>query len=314
MVMPDMPRVLVVDDDPDISLALADYLRQGNFDVDVADTGNAALEKGLAEHYDAILLDVGLPDRNGIEILGELARQKPALPIILLTAFTSLDKSTPPDILNKAFAYLTKPYSREEIRQVLRRAVFGATALKKQGEPASAVSTNPPPFPSIIQPHPTSRPKTTGPSYQLSLDEYQRLTENIQLMQCAFDHVPDPVLVAGPDKRFCFANKAACDSLGYTREELMALRIPDVAPQHDTARFRQHLETLKQGQPLTYQSIHRTKDGREFPIEISVNLINFHGQEFTCAITRTLSPLDHPSDTTYGEPPIILEIARRTQP
>ncbi len=124
--MPDMPRVLVVDDDPDISLALEDYLHQEQFDVEVTDTGNAALEKALTSHFDAVLLDVGLPDRNGIEVLGELARHKPEMPIILLTAFTSLKQSTPPDILNKAFAYMTKPYSREEIRQVLRRAVLGA--------------------------------------------------------------------------------------------------------------------------------------------------------------------------------------------
>ena len=124
--MPKMPRVLVVDDDPDISLALEDYLHQEQFDVDVADTGNAALEKALTSHYDAILLDVGLPDRNGIEILEELASQQPELPVILLTAFTSLNKSIPPGILTKAFAHLTKPYSREEVRLVLCRAVQGA--------------------------------------------------------------------------------------------------------------------------------------------------------------------------------------------
>jgi DNA-binding response OmpR family regulator len=123
--MPDMPRVLVVDDDPDIRLALEDFLHREQFDVEVADTGNAAIKKALTSHFDAVLLDVGLPDRDGIEILEELVSHKPELPIILLTAFTSLKQSTPPDILNKAFAYLTKPYSREVIRQVLRRAVLG---------------------------------------------------------------------------------------------------------------------------------------------------------------------------------------------
>jgi len=283
-----MPRVLVVDDDPDISLALADYLRKGKFDVDVADTGTAALEKGLAEHYDAILLDVGLPDRDGIEILRELASQKPELPIILLTAFTSLHQSTPPDILNKAFAYLTKPYSREEIRQVLRRAVLGAKKFKKQGEPALHVSTNPTPFPSIIQSNPTSGQKTTGPSYQLSLDEYQRLAETIQLMQFAFDHVPQAILIADTDKRFRFANQAAYQILGYTKEELEALRIPDISPNHDNQNYQNHLNELRQGKTLSYSTMHRTKQGQGIPVEISVYLLNFHGQEFTCAITKQM--------------------------
>ena len=296
--MTDMPRVLVVDDDPDISLALTDYLRQEKFDVDVADTGNAALEKGLASHYDAVLLDVGLPDRDGIEILEELARHKPELPIILLTAFTSLDKSTPPDILNKAFAYLTKPYSREEIRQVLRRAVLGTKEFEKQGEPASHVSKNPLPFPSIIQPSPTSTPKPTGPSHQLSLDEYQQLTENIQLMQFAFDHVPEAILVADAAKRFRFANQAAYQILGYNKQELEALRIPDIAPNHDNQRYQDHLNELRQGKTLSYYTTHRTKDGQNIPVEISVYLLNFHGQEFTCAITKQMPAQPTPPQHT----------------
>ena len=114
MPKPSNPRVLLVDDDPDIALALSDYLRKEGFEVDVVETGNAAIHKGTTQPYDVVLLDVGLPDRDGIEVLGELAERKPQLPVVLLTAFTSLEKTTPPDKLNKAFAYLTKPYSREK--------------------------------------------------------------------------------------------------------------------------------------------------------------------------------------------------------
>lgn len=292
--MSDMPRVLVVDDDPDISLALVDYLQQEKFDVEVADTGNAALEKGLAYHYDAVLLDVGLPDRDGIEILGELTKHKPELPIILLTAFTSPSKYTPSDTLNKAFAYLTKPYSRDEIRQVLRRAVLGAKEPESQREAQSDErSKNPFPFPSIVH----SISKTTGLSHQLSLNEYQRLAEYIQLMQFAFDHVPEAILIADTDKRFRFANQAAYQVLGYTKEELEALRIPDIAPNHDNQHYQEHLNELRQGKTLSYCTTHRTKDGQNIPVEISVYLLNFHGQEFTCAITKEMPTPPQPSPT-----------------
>ncbi len=286
--MSDMPRILLVDDDPDISLALGDYLRQENYHVEIADTGNAALEKGLGAHYDAVLLDVGLPDRDGIEILGELASQRPELPIVLLTAFTSLDKSTPPDILNKAFAYLTKPYQREEIRQVLRRAVLGAKKSGSQIMSRSVIDEQSLHFPSILQPSPTSTPKVEGPCYQLSLDEYQRLAENVQLMQFAFDQVPEAILVADSDKRFRFANQAAYNFLGYSKKELEALRIPDIAPNHDNQRYEEHLKELRQGKTLSYYTTHLTKDSRRIPVEISVYLLNFHGQEFTCAVTKEM--------------------------
>ena len=284
--MPDIPRILVVDDDPDISLALVDYLSQENYSIDVADTGNIALEKGLGSHFDAVLLDIGLPDRDGIEILGELANHKPALPIILLTAFTSLDKSTPPHVLNKAFAYLTKPYNREEIRQVLRRAVLVGKTSERHGGTTVIVDEHSLPFPSLLQPSPGSKTKDTGPQYQLSLNDYQRLAEHIQLMQFAFDHVPEAVLVADADKRFRFANQAAYQILGYNKEELEVLRIPDVAPNHDNERYQEHLSELRQGKTLTYHTTHLTKDSREITVEISVYLLNFHGQEFTCAITK----------------------------
>ena len=286
--MPDRPRILLVDDDPDISLALGDYLQQENYHVEIVDTGNAAIEKGLGCHYDAVLLDVGLPDLDGVEVLGELASHRPELPIILLTAFTSLDKCTTPEILNKAFAYLTKPYQREEIRQVLRRAVLGAKKSESQGMMRSAIDEHLLHFPSILQPSPTSTPKVEGPRYQLSLDEYQRLAENVQLMQFAFDQVPEAILVADADKRFRFANQAAYNILGYRKEELEALRIPDIAPNHDNQRYEEHLNELRQGKTLSYYTTHLTKDSRTIPVEISVYLLNFQGQEFTCAVTKEM--------------------------
>lgn len=297
--MSQKPRILLVDDDPDITMALVDYLHQENFEVEVADTGTAALEKGLAQDYDAILLDVGLPDRDGMEVLRELASHKPELPIILLTAFTSLNKSTPPDILNKAFAYLTKPYSRENIRQVLRRAVRGAKGSEFQRETPIHEGKNLRSFPSLVQPSPNAMAGTTGPSYQLSLDEYQRLTENIQLMQFAFDHVPEAILVADTNKRFRFANQAAYQILGYNKEELQALRIPDIAPNHDNQRYQDHLNELRQGKTLSYYTTHRTKQGQNIPVEISVYMLNFQGQEFTCAITKQM-----PAQPNPQKPPV----------
>jgi len=148
--------VLLVDDDPDITLALSDYLRQEGFDVEVAETGNAALHKGKTQLFDVVLLDVGLPDRDGIEVLVELSQHKPELPIILLTAFSSLRETTPPDRLKKAYAYLTKPYNREEVKDVLFRSIM---RLKDSAKETNAEASDPritsestPPSPSISQP------------------------------------------------------------------------------------------------------------------------------------------------------------------
>ncbi len=138
------PRVLLVDDDPDITLALSDYLRKEGYDVEVVETGNAALHKGVTQPFDVVLLDVGLPDRDGIEVLVELSQRKPQLPVVLLTAFTSLRETTHPDQLNKAFAYFTKPYRREEIKEALYQSIVWAS---KATNKADGAETSDPPEP-----------------------------------------------------------------------------------------------------------------------------------------------------------------------
>jgi PAS domain S-box-containing protein len=288
--MPSNPRVLVVDDDPDIGLALSDFLHKEGFEVEAVDTGNAAIHKSTTQSYDVVLLDVGLPDRDGIEVLGELVERKPQIPVVLLTAFTSLQQTTPPDKLNKAFAYLTKPYSREEVKEVLYRAVIRLREAAKEaqaGVPNPSVPFEPTfHFPSILQPTQAKEMEETEHDGQLTLEEYQRLAEDVQLMEFAFDHIPEAILVADTNKHIRFANQTAVQALGYTKKELENLRIPDIAPNHDNQYYQEHLKELREGKTLSYYTTHHTKQGQEIPITISVYLFNFQGKEFTCEITK----------------------------
>ncbi len=240
-----------------------------------------------------MLLDVGLPDRDGIEVLNELSQAHPHLPVILLTAFTSLRKTANPDILDKAFAYLTKPYQRQEVKSVIHRACLARNIAIAGWQGSSAPTLPIATFPSLLQPSSTGASPDEATQHPLNLTAYERLAEYAKLMQFAFDHVPDGIMVADSHKRLRFANQAACDALGYTPEELQSLRIPDIAPYHDNEQFQQRLESLRKGQPLSYPSIHRTKNGQEIPIEISVYLLNFQGQEFTCAVTRPAEEKSH---------------------
>lgn len=286
-------RILLVDDDTDILLALSDYLRQEGFEVDPVETGGAAIQKSTTSSYDVVLLDVGLPDRDGIEVLDELSQAHPHLPVILLTAFTSLRKTANLEILDKAFAYLTKPYQRQEVKSAIHRACLARNIAITGWQGSSAHTLPIATFPSLLQPSSTGASPEEATQHPLNLTAYERLAEYAQLMQFAFDHVPDGIMVADSNKRLRFANQAACDTLGYTQEEIKTLRIPDIAPYHDNEKFQQRLESLRKGQPLSFPSIHRTKNGQEFSIEISVYLLNFQGQEFTCAMTRPAEEKSH---------------------
>ncbi|HEX7766778.1 MAG TPA: PAS domain S-box protein, partial [Nitrospira sp.] len=105
----------------------------------------------------------------------------------------------------------------------------------------------------------------------------------------AVDHAVDGVLWADESQRFIYANDAVCRSLGYSRDELLGLRIADIAPHHDPERFQRRLDEIKQGGAAIYESVHRRKDGSEFPVETSVTYLEYEGKGYTCGIIRDIT-------------------------
>ena len=121
--MPAMARILVVDDEPKIVRLVRDYLEHGGFEVIVARDGREALMRVRTEHPDLVVLDLGLPGVDGLDVTRSLRRDS-AVPLIMLTARdTETDKVLGLEL--GADDYLTKPFSPRElvarIRAVLRR-------------------------------------------------------------------------------------------------------------------------------------------------------------------------------------------------
>ncbi len=109
--------ILVVEDDPDISMGLQDFLEFQGFRVDCAETCRQAFFSLEQHAYDAVLLDLGLPDGDGSSVLAKLQISNPTLPVIVLTAS---NKDLGP---LRPYARLTKPWEREELCAILHRAI-----------------------------------------------------------------------------------------------------------------------------------------------------------------------------------------------
>ena len=116
------PAILIVDDDPDISLVLHDLLEHAGYRVQVAGTGAEALARARADSFAAVLLDLMLPDMDGLSVLTLLEPIDPVLPVIMLTAFVEVAKKHG-SLTEGAFGYLTKPYDGEELKALIQRAV-----------------------------------------------------------------------------------------------------------------------------------------------------------------------------------------------
>ncbi|MEZ4595911.1 MAG: response regulator transcription factor [Chloroflexota bacterium] len=119
-----MPTILVVDDAPDIRRLTTDYLTHAGFRVLTAGTAESALRVVRAERPDLLVLDLGLPDGDGLDVARAIRRTS-SLPIIMLTARTD-EADTLVGLELGADDYVTKPFSPRElvarVRAVLRRS------------------------------------------------------------------------------------------------------------------------------------------------------------------------------------------------
>jgi len=117
-------KILLVDDDQELCELLARYLQRENIEVDQVHTGPEGLKQGLAQFYDAMVLDIMLPGMNGLDVLTEL-RKTSQLPVVMLTAKgDEMDRIVGLEI--GADDYLPKPCNPRELiarlRAVLRRS------------------------------------------------------------------------------------------------------------------------------------------------------------------------------------------------
>lgn len=117
-----MSHILVVEDDPLNRDLIARRLEAHGFDFTMAESGKEGVAKASAGEFDAVLLDLRLPDIDGAEVLSIVRRARPTLPVIIMTAHGST--VTRDEVLAAgANAYLLKPVRRQELIDVLEQTI-----------------------------------------------------------------------------------------------------------------------------------------------------------------------------------------------
>jgi DNA-binding NtrC family response regulator len=115
-------RILVVDDEEIMRDSLHAWLQEDGFHVETLGDGKRALETVRRQVYDAILLDLKLPDMDGLEILKECKKYQPNTPVLIITAYGSVDSAIEA-MKQGASDYITKPFNPEEVSLALHHIV-----------------------------------------------------------------------------------------------------------------------------------------------------------------------------------------------
>jgi PAS domain S-box-containing protein len=121
------------------------------------------------------------------------------------------------------------------------------------------------------------------------IGDRKQAEEAMRFTQFAIDKTIDQAFWMREDGHFFYVNDAACRTLGYSREELLKLSVPDIDPMFPPEVPAQNWRDLQKNGSATFESFHRTKDGRVYPVEIRANYVVFDGKEYNCAFATDIT-------------------------
>ena len=123
----------------------------------------------------------------------------------------------------------------------------------------------------------------------LDITDRKRSDVALRLTQFSVDRGSEATYWMGPDGRLIYVNDRTCEALGYSREELLSMKIQEINPEFPPERWPYHWDDLRKRRTFSAESTHRAKDGHLIPVEITANYIEFGGKEYNCVYARDIT-------------------------
>ena len=121
------------------------------------------------------------------------------------------------------------------------------------------------------------------------VSERKRSESQLRLTQFSVDQAAESIFWADCTGRFRYVNESACRKLGYTREELLAMRVQDIDVNVDQQWWWRHWDQMTGADGGAIETLHRRKDGSTYPVEISLKYFQFEGHEYVCSFVRDIT-------------------------
>ena len=125
-------KALVIDDEQIVLDSVSTLLRDEGFEVDVSLDGREGLDWAIERKYDVVLTDIRMPDIGGMKVLRDVKRINPALPVIMITGYASVESAVQAMKLG-ATEYIEKPFEPERLLEAVSRALGMSMEAEEQG-------------------------------------------------------------------------------------------------------------------------------------------------------------------------------------
>ena len=124
---------------------------------------------------------------------------------------------------------------------------------------------------------------------RLVAERTRELHESEQRFRRLVDNAGDTFIWRTQEGRISGCQQRACESLGYTREELLSLTIADIDPDFAPKNLKQYSNLPPEQYPVSFEGVHRRKDGSTFPVEIRLTAFNSGEQRFILGLARDIT-------------------------
>ncbi len=255
-------RILVVDDNADMREYIVRILSQNPlWKIKSAADGLQALKAVNKQKPDLVLSDIMMPQLDGFGLLKKLKEDPATAPIpVILLSVQAGEEATIEGLEKGADDYLVKPFSAREL----------VARVRTQLEITHTRQNN---------------------------TQLQASQEELKKYKIISDYAFDAFILMRADGSFAYLNDLARQRWGYTQEEALHIRVPDVDPIYQEKEFRKVFALAQSQRIPPFETIHKKKDGTIYPVEVSMGSITMEGEPHLFAVARDITERKQAEET-----------------